>query len=512
MMPLVTMPLVTMPTQMMLCATLLAPALTSAFGQRSTVPLDLGWRTMPAPAPTCSYPVTVAGYMENSAWQVPSLPSTEEECAAAACAHGVQAFSFCPLGGVGCNSTYDRTWPGPGPHCVIGSAGRMSQYKAATAYKGWLTRTRDASKGAEASTPEMQPGFDDSDWKVVDIPHDASIEVPASAAADGPGGFVPTTQTFYRKHFNLPSAWQTGTALTLEVDGAMTTSSWFVNGVLVIPIKRDGYLPATIRLDTIPGANLRFDVGAGGAGGNLLSVWTDDSLTTGWWYEGSGLVRHARLIAAPAAAYLPPFAVATPHQIVGPVASRDRAADGLSAPATVAPTADITAAMGGTRVKVSWTVVAADSTTVLGSSSAMGTVPAHPATATIASPTIHLSSAELWSVARPYLHTLVTTVTTDNTADTVNTTFGIRGIVWDPGIGMILNTQRVKMRGFCNHESFAAVGAAIPPRIDLLRLQQLRGVGGNAWRTSHNPPEPALLDLADRLGVLVLDENRVFAP
>jgi beta-galactosidase/beta-glucuronidase len=83
--------------------------------------------------------------------------------------------------------------------------------------------------------------------------------------------------------------------------------------------------------------------------------------------------------------------------------------------------------------------------------------------------------------------------------------------VWDPVDGLHLNSQRVKMRGFCNHESFAGVGAAIPPRIDLVRIQQMRGVGGNAWRTSHNPPEPALLDVADRLGILVLDENRVLA-
>jgi len=67
------------------------------------------------------------------------------------------------------------------------------------------------------------------------------------------------------------------------------------------------------------------------------------------------------------------------------------------------------------------------------------------------------------------------------------------------------------MRGACNHESFTGVGAALPERIDLLRIQQLRGAGGNAWRTSHNAPEPFLLDIADRLGVLVLDENRVLA-
>ena len=74
-----------------------------------------------------------------------------------------------------------------------------------------------------------------------------------------------------------------------------------------------------------------------------------------------------------------------------------------------------------------------------------------------------------------------------------------------------MNEQPIKMRGACNHESFAGVGGALPPRVDLLRIQQLRGVGMNAWRTSHNPPEPILLDITDRLGVLVLDENRVLA-
>jgi hypothetical protein len=74
-----------------------------------------------------------------------------------------------------------------------------------------------------------------------------------------------------------------------------------------------------------------------------------------------------------------------------------------------------------------------------------------------------------------------------------------------------VNEQAIKMRGACNHESFAGVGGALAPRVDLLRVQQMRGVGMNAWRTSHNPPEPVLLDITDRLGVLVLDENRVLA-
>jgi beta-galactosidase len=178
----------------------------------------------------------------------------------------------------------------------------------------------------------------------------------------------------------------------------------------------------------------------------------------------------------------------------------------------------VTGAVARTAATVGWELVAADGVTVVGAATIKTILPAYPATITVTSPPIHVADAELWSVPRPYLYTLTATITPDAangaastttadsvidgieyTADSINTTMGIRGIEWNPDVGLKLNKQRVKMRGFCNHESFAGVGAAIPPRVDLLRLQQLRGVGGNAWRTSHNPPEPTLLDLADRL-------------
>ena len=135
---------------------------------------------------------------------------------------------------------------------------------------------------------------------------------------------------------------------------------------------------------------------------------------------------------------------------------------------------------------------------------------------TVEAPQMTIAKAELWSVARPFLYTLVATLRPGvggnahpAEVDSVNSTLGIRELVWNAADGLHVNGQNVKLRGFCNHESFAGVGAAIPPRVDLLRVQQMRGVGGNAWRTSHNPPEPALLELTDRLGIVVLDENRV---
>ena len=102
------------------------------------------------------------------------------------------------------------------------------------------TSTRNRAEAREAA---------DSSWPVVDLPHDASIELPRASDAGGPEGFVPTVQQWYRKHFRLPAAWAQDTAVTLSVDGALASSSWWVNGVPVVPLKTDGYLPLTIRLD-----------------------------------------------------------------------------------------------------------------------------------------------------------------------------------------------------------------------------------------------------------------------
>ena len=94
-----------------------------------------------------------------------------------------------------------------------------------------------------------------------------------------------------------------------------------------------------------------------------------------------------------------------------------------------------------------------------------------------------IASAELWSVGRPYLYTLSTAVkdTAGNTLDATNVTIGVRAPVFDASTGFHLNGESVRMRGFCDHENFGAIGAAVPARVDLLRLQQLRGVGGNSW-------------------------------
>ena len=91
--------------------------------------------------------------------------------------------------------------------------------------------------------------------------------------------------------------------------------------------------------------------------------------------------------------------------------------------------------------------------------------------------------------------------------DGLNLSFGVRDIHLDANTGMKLNGLAVKMRGYCDHSSFGGVGSAVRDRVQLFHAQALRAAGGNSWRMAHNPPVPARLDVADRVGVLILDEN-----
>ena len=210
-----------------------------------------------------------------------------------------------------------------------------------------------------------------------------------------------------------------------------------------------------------------------------------------------------------------------PSYVSGAIHPRASTSLGLTSDgATLMPSVSIeNAAPPGTPAvvfKVSYTIIDSPS----GSGGVVGTSP-YTASANVSGgttlplplPSLSLSSPELWSIPRPYLYTISVTLTTSDgvVLDMVNTTLGIRSVLWDPMEGAFINQQPTKLRGFCNHNNFAAVGMGVPDRINLFRLQQIRGVGGNSWRMSHNPGNPATFALGDRLGMTFLEENRVFS-
>jgi beta-galactosidase len=120
-----------------------------------------------------------------------------------------------------------------------------------------------------------------------------------------------------------------------------------------------------------------------------------------------------------------------------------------------------------------------------------------------------ISSPELWSPENPKLYKLITTVESDGkVVDRQETEFGIRTFAFDKDKGFLLNGQPYELKGTCNHQDMAGVGAALPDALQYFRVAKLKEFGDNAYRTSHNPPTPELLDACDRLGLLVMDENR----
>ncbi|MGH9829951.1 MAG: glycoside hydrolase family 2 TIM barrel-domain containing protein, partial [Blastocatellia bacterium] len=123
---------------------------------------------------------------------------------------------------------------------------------------------------------------------------------------------------------------------------------------------------------------------------------------------------------------------------------------------------------------------------------------------------IPIKAAHLWSTEDPNLYRLDSTLTVGNApVDSVSTTFGVRTIRFDKDSGFYLNGKRVEIKGVCDHQDHAGVGSAVPDRLNAWRLEQLKIYGINALRTSHNPPTPSVLDACDRLGILVMDENRL---
>ena len=118
-----------------------------------------------------------------------------------------------------------------------------------------------------------------------------------------------------------------------------------------------------------------------------------------------------------------------------------------------------------------------------------------------------LGDVELWSVARPYMYSVDFEVMASGSVDAVTVDTGFKSVEFDASDGLHMNGERVKIRGFCDHDNFGAVGGAVPDRIDLYRAQLLRAVGANAWRMAPTrraaPPQ-----IMDRLGMLALDENR----
>ncbi|HKO20569.1 MAG TPA: beta-galactosidase GalB, partial [Acidobacteriaceae bacterium] len=316
---------------------------------------------------------------------------------------------------------------------------------------------------------------------VVRLPHDWAIEGPFSEKNNPHTGALPVYGTgWYRKHIALPASAK-GRYFTIVFDGAMANAHVWLNG------KEQGERPygySSFAFDLTP--ELKF-----GGADNVIAVRLAPEPDASRWYPGAGIYRNVWLdITGPV--HVPEWGtyVTTPQvsdaearvRVRTTVKNLETKSQRVTVLSTVRDASGKEIAHGSSEIEIPAT----------GQQTADTTIPvAHP---------------ERWDIDHPYLYTMVSTIMSgQRTLDRYITSFGIRTVEFTPD-DLKLNGHSIRLRGVCDHHDLGPLGAAVNRRAIERQLQILKAMGVNAIRTSHNPPAPELLEFADKMGFLVMDE------
>lgn len=330
--------------------------------------------------------------------------------------------------------------------------------------------------------------FDDSHWRVLDLPHDWAIGGPFDQALPGETAKLPYAGVgWYRKSFTVPLS-DMGRQIYLDVDRAMSFATVWMNGRLI------GGWPygySSWRLDLTPHMNPNAT--------NVLAIRLDNPPESSRWYPGAGIYRNVWLVkTAPVHIGHWGVSITTPHVSTAAAEVKQRVAiENHSALSAV--------------VKVSARIFELDARGVKSrkpvSTNGAIELKITGGTTSTAQITSLVWKPKLWSPATPDRYVAVTTIEQEGrVTDMVETPFGIRSFQFTADRGFLLNGVRVPIKGVCLHHDQGALGAALNSRALERQLELIRGMGCNAIRTSHNPAAPELLELCDRMGFLVAEE------
>ena len=343
--------------------------------------------------------------------------------------------------------------------------------------KDWRFNLGDVTNG-------QSPDLDDTKWRALNLPHDWSIEgeFDEKNPAGFGGGALPGGLGWYRKTFNVPETAK-GKLVFIDFDGVYRNSEAWINGHY-LGKRPYGYI--SFQYDLTP--YLKF-----GAGKNVVAVKVDNSQQpNSRWYSGSGIYRNVWL-----------STVAKAHV--------DHWGTYITTPEVTEQSATVAIK---TRVRndsdsnapVNLVTIIYDETSKEVARGAEKNVAVKGSGAEV-SQQLKVAGPTLWSDERPYLYKVVSQIEQGGrVVDRYETPVGIRHFVFDVDKGFILNGKSVKIRGVCDHHDLGALGAAVNTRALERQLEMLKAMGVNGIRTSHNPPAPELLELADRLGFIVMDE------
>lgn len=343
-------------------------------------------------------------------------------------------------------------------------------------------------------------GFDDSSWDVVDLPHDYVIggvpvpsrkrgedlsAIPEMDAMDSmltANGSLERYVAWYRKHFYIGEE-AAGKKIFIQFDGVFRNSTVYVNG-FYLGSHLSGYTPFLFELTDF----LVY------GGDNVLAVEVDPRVPEGWWYEGGGIYRHVWLIETPRIYTLPE------DTFIRTKVDPEHKSAVICLETTVYNDAD-----ADEEISVVYQIKAPDGKS-LKTIESREKLPKN-SEAVVRTQT-ELVNVSLWDIQNPALYRLTVTLPGNLKWEIA---FGLRTACFDPERGFLLNGVPVKLKGVCMHQDHAGIGVALFDGIQEYRLKKLQEMGCNAYRTSHHPPTPELLDACDRLGILVMDETRLMS-
>jgi beta-galactosidase len=337
----------------------------------------------------------------------------------------------------------------------------------------------------EARGAEL-PEFNDSDWRRLDVPHDWSIEGPFDEKnpTGKDGGYLPAGVGWYRKHFNVPAG-DSKRRVFVEFDGVMANSDVWVNGK---HLGRRPYGYIGFRYELTEHLNFGKE--------NVLAVRADNTgQPASRWYTGAGIYRHVRLVTTGSIHFEHWSTFVTTPQVTNTSAT-------VNVRGTVVNQSN--EARRGVLLRVS--LAAPNGEVVATAETAPQTIEAGGSADFTQELTVR--NPRRWDIKDPALYKALVYVRAGSMQiDDEVVTFGIREFKFEPATGFWLNGRNFKLYGVCLHHDGSAFGAAVPLRVWERRLEILRQFGANAIRTAHNPPAPEFLDLADRMGFIVMDET-----
>lgn len=342
-------------------------------------------------------------------------------------------------------------------------------------------------------TTIVNPKYIDTTWRKINVPHDWVVELPFVKSSTHEmdshgykpiGGPYPETSIgWYRKHFTIEKS-KNNKRFELQFDGIYRNAAIWLNGFYV-GTNFSGYVGNSYDVSDY----INFD------GENVLVIRVDATQAEGWFYEGAGIYRHVWLNITDKI-HIPQGGIFVHSEVNGKNATvniETTIQNNLLKNANCTTYSYITDRNGKVLAQTS------EQKLSLGINKNE-----------LVKNKLNLANVRLWSLEDPYLYRVVSVVKSGNEiVHQTKTRFGIRTVKFDATEGFFLNGKHLKIQGTNNHQDHAGIGSALPDYMQYYRIQLLKKMGSNSYRTSHNAPTPELLEACDSLGMLVLDEQRL---